>query len=145
MTEIQVTPIDHGAINDPLGESSLKEGPQTNLKNNGVNEKEGGRGDAATLTLSHLLGINDEFIGCIYNMPPRHQRRRGLLELGESSMKPRWNENSGVGSPKLGNNFVSRVGTNSITIPYGDIINCNSRFRNVDNRVEPIHLWELGK
>ncbi|KAL9277195.1 hypothetical protein ACSQ67_025252 [Phaseolus vulgaris] len=118
------------------------DGPQIELINNVVWEKEGARGDfAPTLNLSHILGDDGAIMGSICNTPPRHQRYRGLWELVKSNIQPRWNAKSGMGTPQVGSNSMSRLGMNSVAIFNGDIVNGNSKFWKSENNVEPIKLW----
>jgi len=85
--------------------------------------------------------------GNLFLTPLRGQRRNGFWERGESSVQPpRWEKSPGM-TDSLQASIAPKLALNSISLSIfdGDIVNCNRRFWNFVNIVEPIKLWELGK
>ena len=78
------------------------------------------------------------------NSPPRQCKKKGLSELGESFSCPRQSVRISARLSQIGTSSHHRDGTSSASISNGDINNCNLRFYERGNLVEPSKLWEIG-
>jgi len=115
--------------NGPLGEDE----PQSYVEDDDV---EGGR-----QSRGHTVRITG-----LCNSPLCQQKKKGLIELGDSSLPQRrrsvrLHEKQARSAPPMNH----QEGKTAASISDGDIFKCNARLCEQGNGGEPELLWEIGK
>jgi len=77
--------------------------------------------------------------------PPRHRKKKGLTELGDSCPFPRRSRRIKTRMPQAGVMAHNTDEISSSSISDKNIYMCNSRLVEPDNRAGPSKLWEVGK
>jgi len=94
---------------------------------------------------NYLRGHSERITG-LWSPPIRQRKKKGLTDLGDSSLPQR--RRSVRLHEKQARSALSKhqhEGKISASISDGDIYNCNSRLCEQGNGAEPTVLWEIGK
>jgi len=77
--------------------------------------------------------------------PPRHRKKKGLTEFGDSCPFPRRSGRIKARMPQAGAMVHNTDEVSSSSISDKNIYICNSRLDEPDDRAGPSKLWEVGK